>query len=43
MGASDTQAGMIIGDHDGSSSLSDIIATLEAGQSGVFKFKRRIK
>jgi hypothetical protein len=42
-GASDTQAGMIIGDHDGSSSLSDIITTLEAGQAGVFKFKRRIK
>ena len=42
-GASDTQAGMIIGDRDGSSSLSDIITTLEAGQSGVFKFKRRIK
>jgi len=42
-GASDTQAGIIIGDRDGSSSLSDIIATLEAGQSGVFKFKRRIK
>jgi hypothetical protein len=42
-GASDTQAGIIIGDRDGSSSLSDIITTLEAGQSGVFKFKRRIK
>ena len=43
IGASDTQAGIIIGDRDGSSSLSDIITTLEAGQSGVFKFKRRIK
>jgi hypothetical protein len=42
-GASDTQAGIIIGDRDGSSSLSDIITTLAAGQSGVFKFKRRIK
>jgi hypothetical protein len=42
-GASDTQAGIIIGDREGSSSLSDIITTLEAGQSGVFKFKRRIK
>jgi hypothetical protein len=42
-GASDTQAGIIIGDRDGSSSLSDIITSLEAGQSGVFKFKRRIK
>lgn len=42
-GASDTQAGIIIGDRDGSSSLSDIITTLEAGQTGVFKFKRRIR
>lgn len=42
-GASDTQAGIIIGDRDGSTFLSDIVTTLEAGQSGLFKFKRRIK
>jgi len=43
VGASDTQGGHIIGDQDGSTSLTDIISTLEAGQSGVFKFKRRVK
>jgi len=42
-GASDTQGGRIIGDRDGSTSLTDIVSTLEAGQSGTFKFKRRIK
>jgi hypothetical protein len=43
VGASDTQGGYIIGDQDGSISLTDIISTLEAGQAGVFKFKRKIK
>ena len=43
VGASDTQGGHIIGDLDGSTSLTDIVSTLEAGQSGVFKFKRRVK
>ena len=43
VGASDTQGGHIIGDQDGSTSLTDIVSTLEAGQSGVFKFKRRVK
>ena len=42
-GASDTQGGIIFGDREGSSSLSDIITILEAGRAGVFKFKRRIK
>jgi len=43
VGASDTRGGFIIGDQDGSKSLTDIITSLEAGQSGVFKFKRRVK
>jgi hypothetical protein len=34
---------MIIGDQDGSKSLTDIVSTLAAGQSGVFKFKRRVR
>lgn len=43
VGASDTRGGIIIGDQGGSKSLTDIVSTLEAGQSGVFKFKRRVK
>ena len=43
LGASDSQGGIIIGDRVGSTSLTDMIMTLEAGQSGVFKFRRRIR
>jgi hypothetical protein len=43
VGASDTQGGLIIGDRVGSTSLTDIVTTLEAGQSGVFKFRRKVK
>lgn len=43
IGASDTRAGAIIGDRLGSTSLTDIVAILEPGQSGVFKFKRRVR
>ena len=43
IGASDTQGGRIVGDRAGSTSLSDIVMSLEAGQSGVFKFRRRVK
>lgn len=43
VGASDTQGGVIIGDRDGSTSLTDIVTALEPGQSGVFKFKRRVR
>jgi hypothetical protein len=42
-GASDTRGGIILGDARGSTTLTDMIMTLEAGQSGVFKFRRRIK
>jgi hypothetical protein len=43
VGASDSQGGLIIGDRMGSTSLTDIVTTLEAGQSGVFRFKRKVK
>jgi hypothetical protein len=43
VGASDTCGGIILGDAAGSSSLTDILMTLKAGQSGVFKFSRRIR
>ena len=43
VGASDNHGGRIIGDREGSSWLTDIVTSLDAGKSGVFKFKRRIK
>lgn len=43
VGASDTRGGLIVGDRAGSTSLTDVLMTLEAGQSGVFKFRRRVK
>ncbi len=43
VGASDTQGGVIVGDRAGSTWLTDIVTTLEAGQTGVFKFKRKVK
>ena len=43
VGASDTRGGIIIGDAVGSSSLTNMVIMLEAGQSGVFKFRRKIK
>ncbi|PYS24873.1 MAG: hypothetical protein DMF72_03710 [Acidobacteria bacterium] len=43
VGASDTLGGYIVGDKEGSTSLTDIVMRIGAGQSGVFKFKRRVK
>lgn len=43
VGASDNQGGHIVGDREGSTWLTDIVTSLDAGRSGVFKFKRRIK
>ena len=43
VGASDTHSGVIVGDIAGSVLLTDTIATLGPGQSGIFKFRRRIK
>ena len=41
--ASDTRGGAITGDTAGSSILTDTLTTLPAGQSGTFKFRRRIR
>jgi hypothetical protein len=43
VGAWDNQGGVIIGDRPGSTYLTDIVTSLAPGQSGVFKFKRRVK
>jgi hypothetical protein len=43
VGANDTLGGVITGDVAGSNLLTDTIASLVAGQSGVFTFKRLIK
>ena len=43
IGASDSQGGVILGDRPGSTSLTDIVTSVEPGQSGVFKFKRKAK
>ena len=43
VGASDTLGGTIVGDTVGSNLLTDTIASLSAGQSGVFSFLRQIK
>ena len=43
VGATDTLGGTIAGDTVGSNLLSDTIASLSAGQSGVFTFRRQIK
>src|SRR5580765_1337156 len=43
VGASDNQGGYIVGDREGSTSLSLVVTMLEPGQSGVFRFKRKIR
>jgi len=43
VGATDTLGGVIAGDAVGSNLLTDTIASLSAGQSGVFTFRRLIK
>lgn len=43
VGATDTLGGTIVGDSVGSTLLTDTIASLSAGQSGVFTFSRQIK
>ena len=43
VGASDSRGGLIVGDRPGSSSLTNMVMSLGAGQSGVFKFRRRIR
>ena len=43
VGASDNHGGHIVGDREGSTWLTDIVTSLDAGRSGFFKFKRRTK
>ncbi|MCM3900593.1 MAG: hypothetical protein ND866_02700 [Pyrinomonadaceae bacterium] len=43
VGATDTLLGTIAGDAVGSTLLTDTVASLTAGQSGVFTFRRQIK
>jgi hypothetical protein len=43
VGATDTRGGYIVGDREGSTCLTDTINTLAPGESGVFKFRRRIR
>lgn len=43
VGASDNQGGYISGDREGSTCLSSQVMMLEAGRSGVFKFRRRMR
>ncbi|CAN5126180.1 hypothetical protein BH18ACI2_BH18ACI2_19010 [soil metagenome] len=41
--ASDSRGGTITGDAAGSTALTDTVSSVAPGQSGVFRFKRRIK
>lgn len=43
VGAFDDRGGYIVGDREGSTSLTNIVNSLRAGQAGVFKFRRRFK
>ena len=43
VGATDSRGGIITGDVVGSNLLTDTIATLPAGQSGIFVFRRQIR
>jgi hypothetical protein len=43
VGASDDRGGLIVGDRPNSQSLANVVMRLEAGQSGVFRFRRMIR
>jgi hypothetical protein len=43
VGANDTRGGYILGDREGSTCLTDTINTLRPGESGLFKFRRRVR
>lgn len=43
VGAIDTRGGYILGDREGSTCLTDTINTLRPGESGLFKFRRRVR
>ena len=43
VGASDNRGGLIVGDRPNSQSLTNMVMRLEAGESGVFRFRRMIR
>ncbi|MGZ5434583.1 MAG: hypothetical protein ACXWID_03480 [Pyrinomonadaceae bacterium] len=43
VGASDDRGGLIVGDRPNSQSLANVVMRLEAGESGVFRFRRMIR
>lgn len=43
VGASDNRGGLIAGDRPNSQSLANVVMRLEAGESGVFRFRRMIR
>ena len=43
VGASDNRGGLIVGDRPNSQSLANVVMRLEAGESGVFRFRRMIR
>jgi hypothetical protein len=43
VGASDNRGGLIVGDRPDSQSLANVVMRLEAGESGVFRFRRIIR
>ena len=43
VGASDDRGGLIVGDRPNSQSLANVVMRLEAGDSGVFRFRRTIR
>lgn len=43
VGASDDRGGLIVGDRPNSQSLANVVMRLDAGESGVFRFRRMIR
>ena len=43
VGASDNRGGFIVGDRPNSQSLANVVMRLDAGESGVFRFRRMIR
>lgn len=43
VGASDNRGGLIVGDRPNSQSLANVVMRLDAGESGVFRFRRMIR
>lgn len=43
VGASDNRGGLIVGDRSNSQSLANMVMRLDAGESGIFRFRRMIR